>query len=604
MRFALGILVVFSVAVREFLGQETIAVTTTIGEVIGKAEIVSSFEKTGKLHKFLGIPFAEPPVGDLRFKKPVPKLSLTTTLDAFAYNNACVQAYQFPNVSYAEDCLYLNIYAPERKNETDKLSVMIWIYGGGFHFGDSNMYLADYLSIHGDVIVVTFNYRVSVFGFLSTGDSASPGNYGLWDQQLAIKWVHDNIAAFGGDTEKVTIFGESAGSASVIYQGLYTGNKNLFQRILAESGSIMVWWASTDEGLRYAKTVGMVANCEMESTHALVLCLRNLPADILLNIISSIPESDDFASFPFRPTFDDDFITFDPKKVFYSNNFHSRDVVQFFSDFDFLTGVNILEGVEGLTPMFGVTDYINFAPNRTEFERKLVPLLIKEGYGEDAPTVLSKLISTEYTNWTDPNSLDNVRDEYLRMHGDFQFNADMYKTLDTHSDQSSTKNTYMYMLDIEPETRAAIEQVPWIKKAAHGEELPLVFGYRFSFGEHLLSPKDWEIKLSTKVMTLWANFAKTGNPNYPDDLGINWSQYTSDDQFYLHMTRNMTSENVRQRWNIGAANFWLDIVPSIAQMKTCETNYPGGINSAESPSPCVMFSLLSVCLYTALATLF
>ncbi|XP_045169237.2 cholinesterase 1-like [Mercenaria mercenaria] len=592
MRFTLGILVILSVAVGKLFAQETKAVTTTIGVVKGKTEIVSSFEKTGKLHKFLGIPFAEPPVGELRFKKPVPKTPLSAPLDAFTHNNACMQDLKRPNISYSEDCLYLNIYAPERENENDKLPVMIWIYGGGFHYGDSNMYSGDYLSIHGDVIVVTLNYRVSIFGFLSTGDISSPGNYGLWDQRLAIEWVNDNIAAFGGDVEKITIFGESAGSSSVIYQGLYTGNRGLFQRIIAQSGSIMAWWASTDKGLRYANTVGSIANCEMETTDDLVSCLRNLPADKLLDIIMNAPVDDDFAYYPFRPTFDNDFIKYDPKKVFDSTNSLSRDVVQFFADFDLLTGVNIIEGVGGLSPMFGVQDLMNFAPNRTDFENRLVPILIKEKYGEGVPSVLSKIVSVEYTNWTDPNNFYNVRDEYLRMHGDAYFNADMYKTVDTHVDQASAKTTYIYMLDTEPETRIGY-YIPWIKKAMHGDELPIVFGYRITYGEPFPTPKEWEIKLSTQVMTLWANFAKSGNPNVPDVLGINWSPYTALDQHYLHITRNMTSENVRQRWNIGAANFWLDIVPPIAQLTSCETDYHGGINSAAFISLSLLIPFLS-----------
>ena len=116
---------------------------------------------------------------------------------------------------------------------------MIWIHGGVFIAGFSNSYDGGPLSLSGDVIVVTINYRLNVvFGFVSTTDHHAGGNWGLWDQHLAIKWVHDNIHAFGGDPASITIYGESAGSACVVYQTIYPGNKGLFQRAIIENGSI------------------------------------------------------------------------------------------------------------------------------------------------------------------------------------------------------------------------------------------------------------------------------------------------------------------------------------------------------------------------------
>jgi cholinesterase/neuroligin len=150
------------------------------------------------------------------------------------------------DTSYSEDCLYLNIYAPKKPEQGEKLAVMVWFHGGGFIVGSADIYPADHLAVYGDVVVVTVNYRLTVFGFLSTGDEHAPGNYGLWDQRMALDWVNKNIEGFGGDPARVTIFGESAGAASVIYQGLYPDNRGLFQRVVAQSGSAGSWWASND----------------------------------------------------------------------------------------------------------------------------------------------------------------------------------------------------------------------------------------------------------------------------------------------------------------------------------------------------------------------
>ena len=154
----------------------------------------------------------------------------------------------------SEDCLFLNIYAPAVREQD--VAVMIWIHGGGFIAGAADPYRSDALAAHGNVIVVTINHRVSLWGFLSTEDEHAPGNYGLFDQHLAIQWVHDNIKAFGGDPSRVTIFGQSAGGASVMYRSIFEGNEGLFQRGIAQSGSPTAYWASSSKARSNAEKLG------------------------------------------------------------------------------------------------------------------------------------------------------------------------------------------------------------------------------------------------------------------------------------------------------------------------------------------------------------
>ncbi|XP_053385646.1 bile salt-activated lipase-like [Mercenaria mercenaria] len=162
----------------------------------------------------------------------------------------------------SEDCLYLNIFTPGVSNiNVAPKPVMIWIHGGAFFVGYADLYEGDVISALGDVIVVTLNYRLGVLGFFSTHDPKAKGNYGLWDQHIAIRWVYENIAAFGGDVTNITIFGESAGSRSVIYQMLYPGNKGLFKRAIAESGTVAAWAVSHghsnyESSIEFAKSVG------------------------------------------------------------------------------------------------------------------------------------------------------------------------------------------------------------------------------------------------------------------------------------------------------------------------------------------------------------
>ncbi|UYV64690.1 BCHE [Cordylochernes scorpioides] len=176
------------------------------------------------VEQYLGIPYAEPPIGKLRFKNPQIPKKFPSDLQALNYSNICYQHHRivsdYVNNSggvfgigvESEDCLYLNIWSPESSRK-EKKAVMFWIHGGGFMFGSGNdpLYNGSTLSALGDVVVVTFNYRLGIFGFLASGNKVVPGNMGLYDQLMALQWVKKNIKYFGGDPERITIFGASSG---------------------------------------------------------------------------------------------------------------------------------------------------------------------------------------------------------------------------------------------------------------------------------------------------------------------------------------------------------------------------------------------------------
>ncbi|XP_055326221.1 juvenile hormone esterase-like, partial [Sitodiplosis mosellana] len=171
-------------------------------------------------YSFRGIPFAKPPINDLRFKAPEKNNRWTETIDAFDFGNDCIQKNSptFDPVAIgSEDCLYINVYFPgdcKSINSKTKLPVMISIYGGGFIVGSSRFYGPDFL-IETNVIVVTFNYRLVIFGSLSLDLPEYSGNMGMKDQRLALRWVYENTEHFGGDKNKITLAGHSAGAMSV-----------------------------------------------------------------------------------------------------------------------------------------------------------------------------------------------------------------------------------------------------------------------------------------------------------------------------------------------------------------------------------------------------
>ncbi|KAK5977231.1 Carboxylic ester hydrolase [Trichostrongylus colubriformis] len=196
-------------------------VKTSSGPVRGREYILHDGRA---VDMYLGIPYAEPPVGELRYKKPEPVKPWTEELNCVTFGPRSIQTdeyfAQYLNIVGQDEarCLTLNVFAPRWAHDNDqKLAVMVWIHGGGFSIHSSSNYgdtaIARNLCAK-DVIVVSINYRLGPLGFFTTGDDVCRGNMGLWDQTLALRWVKDNIEAFGGDPGNVTVFGQSAGGAS------------------------------------------------------------------------------------------------------------------------------------------------------------------------------------------------------------------------------------------------------------------------------------------------------------------------------------------------------------------------------------------------------
>jgi len=224
-------------------------VETKLGKVRG---VTKSTSDGIQVNYFMGIPYGQPPTGDRRFKKPLPALPWNQTYDATKEGFSCMQGgphppSQPPKPKISEDCLSLSVWQPKNipkdsNGNAKKLPVMFWIYGGGFYMGSIFGQIgfdSTYISAWGDVVVVAPNYRLGAFGFLYSGNGPedAPGNMGFHDQLLAMKWVKNNIEAFGGDAEQLTLFGESAGSMSVGAHVLSPLSANQFQRAILQSGA-------------------------------------------------------------------------------------------------------------------------------------------------------------------------------------------------------------------------------------------------------------------------------------------------------------------------------------------------------------------------------
>ncbi|XP_053066127.1 carboxylesterase 4A isoform X7 [Acinonyx jubatus] len=239
------------------------------------------------INVFLGVPFSRPPVGVRRFAAPEPPEPWEGIKNATTYAPACLQESwgqitsmyfntrkQYKWLRFSEDCLYLNVYAPVRARGDAPLPVMVWFPGGAFLVGSASTYDGKQLASREKVVLVLLQHRLGILGFLSTGDSQARGNWALLDQVAALRWVQENIAAFGGDPRCVTLFGQSSGAMCISGLMMSPLARGLFHRAISQSGTAALRAFITPDPLKVAKTVARLAGCTYNSTQILVDCLR------------------------------------------------------------------------------------------------------------------------------------------------------------------------------------------------------------------------------------------------------------------------------------------------------------------------------------------
>ncbi|UYV67768.1 ACHE [Cordylochernes scorpioides] len=331
------------------------------------------------LNVFLGIPFAKPPLGDLRFKRPIEikKYQGEIVADTIPYDGA--EYYKRLNMS--EDCLYLNILVPVTKDlNTEPKSVLVWIYGGGFVMGSisDSIYNGQIIAAHGQVIVASVNYRVGAMGFLNGGTQEEPGNIGIYDQALALRWIRNNIAYFGGNPETVTIFGESSGAISAGMHLTSPVSKGLFKKAILQSGiPNRSLFYDYDQSLDVTQTFSQKANCtdtdlNIKTDPAFILnCLRSKsPEELLVAEYAMRGQKRVYAQF--QAVSGSDFFPYQKLNVF-----------EILNDRDFIIGITANEGEGFVVDYF--RDFIN-NPNvtKTMAYDAMIPFLTEIGRLDNA----------------------------------------------------------------------------------------------------------------------------------------------------------------------------------------------------------------------------
>nr|XP_022310060.1 carboxylesterase 1C-like isoform X2 [Crassostrea virginica] len=506
------------------------------------------------MYKFLKIPYAKPPVGQLRFQKPQPIEKWEDVQGTFETSPGCAQWY-FPlpgsiDLKPSEDCLYLNVYVPGKISTDRNLSVMVWIHGGGFFFGAASQFNPVPLVSTGDVIVVTINYRLGLFGFFTMNDPLLSGNYGVWDMIEAIRWVQNNIAAFGGNPNSVTIFGESAGGMAVSLLTLIPSAEGLFHRAISQSGAITNYVISKRELEK--KTVDLLlerTDCKGREDVAETLnCLKDIPALNLTNAITMmdlvVPLNVSIEAGGFTPSIDGELIK---ENLAYFKS-HDDEAYRTFRSVDFMSGT--LDG-EGSMAYMGMSPDIQekYDFNVTEKIPKSVlcemfaPDFVQKTVG-NVPE-LSKEICEFYST---TESIDAQSNKVCEFIGDSAFIVPSNIMLSVHAKDNKNVNTFQYLFTKTSPIPFGGNPPSWFKGAGHGDEVYLLFDptYYMQLTEEQVQSLKTEKELSETVIRYWTNFAKSGNPN--GENVPEWPRYDVNSKKYLIINKPIeTGENLKAK---------------------------------------------------------
>ncbi|CAL4079488.1 unnamed protein product, partial [Meganyctiphanes norvegica] len=499
-------------------------VTTKYGQIQGFIQHHGDVTGLPPVEVFLGVPYAQPPLGHARFSptmSPLPwegvRKCVTTPLscpqplvgspgageEPPPPERAKLLARLRPLLQrQSEDCLYLNIYAPH--DGGGDRAVMVYIHGESFSWGSGSLYDGSVLSSYGQVVVVTINYRLGPLGFLNTSPGAAEGgmgvvgNQGLLDQLAALSWVNQNIRDFGGDPNRITLFGHSTGAACINYLLVSpVVVPGMFHRAILMSGSALSQWAEVRDALSVTARLAQRLNCSLPSDLTnrhpeTMACLRNVSAQQLVNV--GLPRYKFNAMF--GPSVDG---------VVVPNDLKTR-----------LTRVR---DEQQISVLFGVTQSDGFIDlnNRqastgidASERKRMFKTFVRNNYQEHLQEIYLA-ISKEYTDWGNPSQDPmKIRDLTVEALSDGEFLSPLTKFGETFSGADS--RAYMYIFSHQDTEREGVGSI-------FGSEVPLVFGSPF-----MSNPGPWQknftradAMVSEALMTYWTNFAKTGDPNMPEE---------------------------------------------------------------------------------------
>ncbi|XP_045760938.1 uncharacterized protein LOC123864502 isoform X1 [Maniola jurtina] len=522
---------------------------------------------------FLGIPYAAPPVGNLRFMPPVSAPPWPGVHMATHFAPVCPQSLPVikkgnpPSLGRqhylnrlkpflakeSEDCLYLNIYVPYREHKAKKFPVLVFIHGDSFEWSSGNPYDGRILSSYGNVMVVTVNFRLGVLGFMKPSLTEHVyGNNGLLDQLAALQWIKDNIEDLNGDPHSVTLMGHGTGAACVNFLMLSPISNGLFHRAILMSGSALSDAAMTRDPTQYTLQVAQSLGCNPSSKN-MMTCLQNKPLSEIkkVQILARRFET------PLGPVVAGSFIPSEPANTMAS-------FPNLLSKYQLLSGVTELESYHD----FGVIelDHGILENQRDEFITKFVKIVF-EGAEDEA---LDEILKQYSPSKLDPQrwNVEANRDVVLNLFSDARTLAPMINFANYQS--KANRQSYFYVF---AHNSISTDYAP-LNKSVHGEEMPYVLGIPLG-GANTHFHAEYTLKeklLSEVIMRLWTNFVKNGSPNTQsvneyytldkkqwNQYNVEWPEYNVAHQPYLRID---LPPAINSLYRSNYTKFWIETLPN------------------------------------------
>ncbi|XP_005175161.1 esterase B1 isoform X2 [Musca domestica] len=477
------------------------------------------YNEHGTYYAFEGIPYAKPPLGELRFRAPQPAEPWKNVLDCLRTKSKPMQFdYLAKIIMGSEDCLYLNVYV--KKLKTSKpLPVMIWIYGGGFNIGEANwdLYGPEYF-MQKDVVLVTFNYRVGLFGFLCLDDPDLnvPGNAGLKDQVMAIKWVKDNIHNFNGDPNNITLYGESAGAASTHIMMSTPQVKGLFHKAIMQSGSFLCPWSFTDNhkwGYKIACHLGYQGkNSDKEvyrylkSQSSKSLTLRDIK-------LFSKEEHMSQMLFHFVPVVEP-YVT---DQCVIDKPFKQLLATAWGNNIPLILGGNSSEGLL----FHNTTKHSKFLINELSDLVNLLPHDVKHSQDPEKLKLMGQQLKTMYFDGKQPNFQEHFS-KYKELMGHRAFWHPILRTIQARSKYAPESPLYCYYFDFDSKIFNHFRRLSCgdsIRGVCHADDVIYLFYTALS---EKLNRNSEEYKCIKLMIGMWYNFALTSDPNCSEIEPVVW----------------------------------------------------------------------------------
>jgi para-nitrobenzyl esterase len=516
------------------------------------------------VNDFLGIRFAAAPVGSLRFAAPAAPAAVSGTIDASSFGSACPQnASPFGTASTNEDCLFLNVYVPGNSiSPRNKLPVMVFFFGGDFIDGAGSLYDPTNMAIQGNAIVVTINYRLGILGYMASAALSSQastgvsGNYGFLDQLFALQWVKQNIGAFGGNPDNVTIFGESAGGFSVCAAIASPKGAGLFQRAITESGPCAEPLPTLATAQTSGASIVSALGCAESSDAATVACLRNLSVSAILTEQASMTSAANLTSLTaFFTNVDGVFIPREPVLALALGQFNHVPVIEGTNHdegrlfvavgFDLNPAVGTITAAEYPTAIQSVASALVAAEAGLLTTSGSTSSSSSSGNSQEENQIAQEILH-EYplANFTGPGeALGAVLTDGL-----FSCIANV-----TNEVLSLSVPTFAYEFNDENAPTPELPPVSFPYGATHTDELPFLF----TLPETPSPSSNAEQTLATQMKSYWTSFAQDGNPNSSQTPA--WAPFTV-------ATGNVQSLNTPRpgvEFNYAAqhhCNFWIGIL--------------------------------------------